>query len=431
MPVHLLTEDRSSRPSFVRFGYIKKGGPKQENQPGQDLDHFRFDFADRFEGLRAEVERLYGNKPRSLPCVLIGRTADEVFETWLEAYGKPGLIHRCTGQVRVQGLNPETGKYEQDTPCMKGAQADPTDPRTFRCLSAFNMKGGCVLRGRLTVAIPALWGIAKTRGVFTLTTQSNYDINRQLLPVLRTLELMHGNLMLLAVRLGREKDTISRPDPGTGKTGRAMSSSWLLTLDEDIENMHLTRPEVAAQLRAQAGMPQVQNVLGAGVQPATSLPAPEPQQDNAQFNKWQEGLPQWDGKERLPREPQAAPTAPASAPQPTDGYQSTAAPQTIEHAPRTAQSQPSASKAPAEERDMPRITRYFQSVIKAITPEEVEEAIRGIPITAPQSIVIAAVLTKYCTNEKGLLNRPMAVEYAEALTKKSADLFNEVVDYLG
>ena len=262
MTIKDLTIRPPDTPNLTRFGKIRKGGEKQGNAPGRDLDHFRItldpDIGVLYPSLAQAVRDLYGDEPRHLPVVLLGATVEDVFPTWWEAWVASGLMHRCDGETQKHGVA-ETGKYEAGLPCAKGDDADPSDPKTFKC--------GCVRKGKLHVALPALWNETGTYGKFVLETGSIHDIielHGRLWAIYDLMSAVMDNpsLMMVPATLGRAERQISYARDGK----RQNRPANLLTLRENIHAMTRTHPLIAAKLQnvitASAGSDKP--LLGAG-----------------------------------------------------------------------------------------------------------------------------------------------------------------------
>ena len=81
MPITDLTDRVPDTPTLVRFGKIRKGGPKPESgkRPGPDLKHFRITLESAYEHLAPMIAAGLGDEPREIPIVFVGETVDEVF----------------------------------------------------------------------------------------------------------------------------------------------------------------------------------------------------------------------------------------------------------------------------------------------------------------------------------------------------------------
>ena len=265
MPITDLTDRVPDTPTLVRFGKIRKGGPKPESgkRPGPDLKHFRITLEPDYEHLAPMISAELGDEPREIPIVFVGETVDEVFPTWFEAWLASGLQHRCDGATQKHGVI-DSGQYKDDLPCQRG-DGDLQDQSTFAC--------GCTRVGKLHVAIPFLWGIQGEYGMFVLDTHSIHDI-LEFHGRLSTMHDLFGTLRMIPAILGRAERQISYAS-AKAKSGRQNRTASLLTIRENMRAMTRTHPQIAANLQnviaASAGVETLE--LPIGEQPA--LPAPE------------------------------------------------------------------------------------------------------------------------------------------------------------
>lgn len=211
MPIVGLT-DRG--PSLPPIGTLRKGAPKPQSGPGQDLKHFRFDTEDAEAAAR--FKEIYGAEPCAIRVFLPFSTTDENFEAWREEWTASSLKHRCDGQMMVRWLQPNGTYSDIPKPC----------------------PGGCKQVGRLKVIIPEL----KRWAFVTALTTSIHDI-MQLHANLLALESARGDLRGIPLILKRAPRKISTPR-GNGERKRA--EKWLLTIEAQPQWVEL---QLAAQER--------------------------------------------------------------------------------------------------------------------------------------------------------------------------------------
>lgn len=214
-------------PTLPKIGELRKGAPKPERGPGQDLTYFRFttddaDAADRFR-------EIYGLEPRAIRVFLPFGSTGENFEAWKEEWTASSLKHRCDGEDCVLWLDSK-GNYSKE-------------PKSC--------PGGCKQVGRLKVIIPEL----KRWAFVTVLTTSEHDI-RQLDANLLALESLQrargGDLCGVPLILKRAPRKISTPR-GNGERKRA--EKWLLTIEAQPQWVEL---QIAAQ--EQAALPHVETL---------------------------------------------------------------------------------------------------------------------------------------------------------------------------
>jgi hypothetical protein len=168
MSIKGLTDRKSATPRFTRLGIIRKGEKTGEgrNTRLNDLDYFRFK-AESQEIAQAFFDA-YGEKPVLIRCYLPYQTVEENWQTWMEEWGRSGLIHRCDGETMVQWLNGD-----------KTYQRDYTQAKQRQCPYATGEKErttknpGCSEIGRLTIIIPELLEVGFFGYVTVITTSTN------------------------------------------------------------------------------------------------------------------------------------------------------------------------------------------------------------------------------------------------------------------
>lgn len=225
MPIKRLQRDSVA---FPRIGVLRKGAPKGDRGPGQDLDYFRFDSNDA-QALRRFAE-VYGERPTQINVYLPYRTVEENFQCWQEAYTAGALQHRCDGETCVIWLGKD-GKYHQEPkPC----------------------PGGCKEVGRLRIIIPELARLAYV----TVETHSINDII-QLTENLQAAEALRGNLQGIPFILSRRERAISTPSKDGKRARRTVSllsiephPDWVRLQLEQMHRQALPSPmPVATQYR--------------------------------------------------------------------------------------------------------------------------------------------------------------------------------------
>jgi hypothetical protein len=150
MPIKGLTDRESVVPRFTRLGKIKKG--EIVNGQPVDLDYFRFvGEGARANEIEAAFREAYGSEPREISVYLPYKTVDENWQTWMEEWGKSGLIHRCDGEYMVQWLR-EDKTYETDYDQRQRKPCPYESGQKQRTKS----NPGCTQVGRLSVIVPEL-----------------------------------------------------------------------------------------------------------------------------------------------------------------------------------------------------------------------------------------------------------------------------------
>lgn len=198
MPIKRLQQ---SAASFPIIGKLRKGDKKPNgNQPGKDLEYFRFD-TDDADAMK-KFSEAYGNEPKAITVYLPFHTIEENFTSWQEEYSAGGLKHRCDGETCVIWQKPD-GKYSHEPkPC----------------------PGGCKAVGRLTVIIPELMRFAYV-SVETHSINDIMQLDRNLLAAFAPTGDLAGIPFLLIRRLV----SISTPSGDGGK--RVRRSKALLFLE--------------------------------------------------------------------------------------------------------------------------------------------------------------------------------------------------------
>ena len=238
MPIRGLTRREDVTPRFTRLGKLKKGEQRIEKGKTRliDLDHFRF----VGEGPDAEmIERVfsdaYGPEPRQIRVYLPYKTLDENWQTWMEEWGKSGLIHRCDGAYMVQWLNDD-----------KSYTTDPEQLQRKPCPYAAGEKErtndnpGCVQTGRLALIIPELLE-AGFVGYVTLEIHSINDLANITASIMdaegKAQAAMRANgLQGIEFTLRRQQEQIGvRYQARNGDTIKTQAAKWMIRLDPSRE----------------------------------------------------------------------------------------------------------------------------------------------------------------------------------------------------
>lgn len=236
MPIRGMT-DRAA--AFPEIGRVRKGAPKRENAPGEDLSYFRVEFDEEETEIQELFLAHYGTTPRDLDVLLPFEKVEENFDTWREAYLAGGLVHRCDGERVEYQIEPESGEklVLEGDPMMTH---DPREPIVW-----YNEKPlYCRPTGRLKVIIPIL----KRLAFLTVLTGSIHDIIN-LSNQLGALQIFQGSLTGIPLILRRRPVMISTPGEG-GK--RVRREKWLLSIEANPEwvgrKLIQTQDETLSQL---------------------------------------------------------------------------------------------------------------------------------------------------------------------------------------
>lgn len=233
MPIKSLQQNVTSlREGLNQIGTIRKGAPKEPNQPGADLPYFRIVLNDQYKHLEPIIHDIFDDEEGEPPQFFIGAhviedTADKAFSFWLEEWGKGGtLYHRCDGEQQHQHYD-GTGYSFAKVACKSG---DATKP----C--------GCQRIGRLALWFEQLVAVTGEFGYFTVMTSSKNDIVtvQQQLGVAEYMAARAGlSLMAVPFIFGRYEKAISSPafKKQKGKWvptgGRTMVTKSLFSLRTD------------------------------------------------------------------------------------------------------------------------------------------------------------------------------------------------------
>lgn len=301
MPIKGLTGQGEA---FPEIGQLRKGDKKpSENQPGKDLDHWRFT-SDLGE-VEAAFYEAYGKEPRLINVFLPHQTIGENWDAWCEEYTAGALLHRCDGDYVVR-MRKEDGSGYFDPPY--GTMECPYKTGE---LVRTEKKPGCTPKGRLKVIIRELNRLAY---VMVLTTSWN-DI-RNLDQQLTALFAIRQDLRGIPLQLRRRPDKISTPQyrktqEGYERTGkRQRRESWLLSLEAAPDFVDLQMR--ALEFEARPALPET-------IEPGTLVVdgrSGEILAGHYDYDEDEDGNPAWD--QTIVVEPEPEPKAePAIKPQPT------------------------------------------------------------------------------------------------------------------
>jgi len=239
MPIRGLTDRQSATPRFTRLGKIKKG--EIRNDRPVDLDYFRF-VAEGPEvaAITDAFETVYGGEPREITIYLPYKTVEENWQTWMEEWGKSGLIHRCDGEFMTQWINGDK-TYVRDP---EQKQAKPC-PYASGEKERTDKNPGCTQIGRLAAIVPELV-IAGFVGYVTVEIHSKNDlanINNSVLDAEGKAETAGrpNGLQGIEFRLRRVPETIgiryektvkrNGKSIGTGEFIKTQGEKWMVRLD--------------------------------------------------------------------------------------------------------------------------------------------------------------------------------------------------------
>jgi len=219
-----------AEPTFPRLGKIRKGGKKQSNRPGADLQHFRLDDA---EDVAEAYEKLYGTRePQEMGILLPFDDMDRVFRAFHELYTGGTLLCQGDGQ-RVQYMrHPNTGNL-----LVRGGFAVCDFETTGRSFcrgeevpcpgmnhDLYSICQQCKPHGYLMAIVPEV----RRFGYYEFTTTSFYDILNLTANLKAIMQLNRGRLTGVPLVIRRVPTMI--PTPGSnGK--RVRREKWLLHIE--------------------------------------------------------------------------------------------------------------------------------------------------------------------------------------------------------
>ena len=214
MPIRNETTRESYQPGrgFPRLGKLRPGDKKIAKSGASypvDLDYFRVTFEPQYAHLEEAFRQLYGDQPKEFaPVYVMGRTADEAFPNWFEAYNSSAtLLRRCDGVDMAKWLDESTGRHIQSPmPCVcDRLRADYE--RQIAGLSDSQIKAVkkpvlCSRVGRLNLLLPALMDATGVLGYLTAETGSRSNI-QTIYQVLMDMERLLGTLQGVPFVFGR------------------------------------------------------------------------------------------------------------------------------------------------------------------------------------------------------------------------------------
>ena len=244
MPIIGATDAQAS---FPPVGSIRKGGKKVDGRMGKDLDHYRIDPLEGYEGMAEAIHESLGtDKPRSIPVVFPFNEIERVWDAWLEGYKGGRMMAQSDGEIYhylVDGLTGKvlvssgvavapvpvyaaTKKVQQTGEIAVGSIVPyvKDQPATAYKNSKGKLTGiECKPRGRLKVMIPLL-----ERAVyFTALTNSWNDVKEISANIKAIKALNNGELRGIPCRLQRVKRSIQTPTVRRKK--------WLMNIEADPE----------------------------------------------------------------------------------------------------------------------------------------------------------------------------------------------------
>lgn len=239
MPIDGLTNQPGKLPELGRLhkGTEKerrKQGDREYEVMGRDLGpKLRFSTSDA--AIEAAWMDAFGDmQVDRLQVALPFATTDENLDAWREAYGRSGMIRRCTGSTCVWHRDAEGRGVTEPTACAK--------PNCYQVREqGKTVWKTCTPHARLRMFVPELM-LRGHLGVVICATTSGNDV-RNLDAQLRGFEAKVGDLRRLVLMLRRFKTQV----PSITENGRIMQTVWLLRLDVD--------PEWARELFAMPALP--------------------------------------------------------------------------------------------------------------------------------------------------------------------------------
>jgi hypothetical protein len=213
--------------SFPEIGQIRKGSPKTEKRPGEDLTYFRVIFDEREVKAKEAFDEIYKTgKPTSIRIILPFNEIERMWESWLEAYTAGRMVARSDGERYIYLVDTKTGNVI----VQNGEPFTPYDPAKPAGYDYKNKPVFCKPSGRLKVIIPELARAA----YMTVLTTSIHDIANISAQLEAFSRLNNGRIAGIPFILRRRPKKISRPD-SEDKTKRVRVEKWLLSIEADPE----------------------------------------------------------------------------------------------------------------------------------------------------------------------------------------------------
>jgi len=266
MPIYGLSDRDSLDPRFKEIGRLRKGAAKKGNQPGADLEYFRFVPTGNRPDVLAAFQKAYGKEPTHLEVYFPFDTMERVFSSWREEYGQNRLCKlRCDGARWHDWVIGDRHYHSTE-----GRECD----FEFRDSAAGCPKCPCGYYGRLSIILPEMW-YAGHVGLVTVMTTSINDIS-----ILASKLVQWEPLTNKPFLLWRQLDRIGVPIGGK-RAGVDKSLLHLELTEEKLVQAFLSAGDQPAQLAERA--------TGAG---DTEQPEAEPEDiegdegpDEAQFEE--------------------------------------------------------------------------------------------------------------------------------------------------
>jgi hypothetical protein len=252
MPIKSVTDQTSYEPGrgFPRLGKFRPGDKKIAKSGAEypvDLDHFRVTFEPQYAHLEPVFRELYGDQPKEFqPVFVMGKTSDEAFPNWMEAYTQSALQRRCDGEHMTKWIDPETGRYivaqGGGMSCMC-THLRAEYERQIAGLSEAEVKkirkpNLCQRVGRLNLLLPAFMDATGVLGFFTVETGSIANI-RHIFQVLSDLERILGTLQGVPLVFGRAPTEMTVTIDGQRK--KVTKALFYLRATETFTQQHIIR----------------------------------------------------------------------------------------------------------------------------------------------------------------------------------------------
>jgi len=236
MPIVGLSDRESVDPRFKEIGRIRKGAEKTANQPGKDLDYFRYVPDAKYPESAAVFEKIYGKEPTRLEVFFPFHETERVFSSWRERYGQNRLCTlRCDGDKWHDWIDGDRHYHSE-----KGKSC------TFKYKDTDNKCPDCPLQytGKLSVILRPMWEGGQIGLVTVLTTSIN-DI-----AVLAAKLIQYEPLAGKPFTLWREDRRIGVPIQGKRQGVDKSLLNLELTEERLLLEFNASRMQAAAQLEA-------------------------------------------------------------------------------------------------------------------------------------------------------------------------------------
>lgn len=195
MPIRQIEQGYEFGAGLPCIGRLRKGGKKQTNRPGADLNYFRFTPEPGYERYASIFPALYGAEPTFFsPVRFGGSVVEDVFDFWMKEHTATKLTRKCDGETQVRWFDARSGETSNE----------PVACAAPDC--------ACKQVGRLKLFLPDLINEIGVFGYVLLSTTSLWDI-RNILSCLRDLERIVGDLSSVDFLIGRAPRFITVPVP--------------------------------------------------------------------------------------------------------------------------------------------------------------------------------------------------------------------------